>query len=100
MTEPKKSTKPSKKTLTDFRAAHDKNFLVPEKIKAGLAKLGKDSWEYEVDFIRICGLSTTDFAMFRDQFEDFFVPVSVGGRNTKRIWGGSKALIDKMKELV
>lgn len=93
----KKASK-SGKSLSDFRAAHDKNFIVPGKIKAGLEKLGPEGWEYEVEFIRTCGLSTTDFAAFRDQFEDF--SVNVGGRNPKRVWAGSKALADKMREMI
>ena len=93
------ATKPKTKTLSDFRAAHDKNFVVPQKIKAGIEKLGKEGWEYEVDFARMCGVNTTDFARFRDQFEEFFVTV-LSNNHTRRVWAGSKATADKMREMV
>lgn len=87
-----------RKTLADFRAIHDKNFVIPNKIKAGLEALGNDGWEYEADFQRLCGVSTTDFAKFRDQFEEYYVTTS--GTNPKRVWAGSKALAAKMREMV
>ncbi len=88
----------TKKTLADFRAIHDKDFVIPNKIKAGLEALGNDGWEYEADFQRICGCSTTDFAKYRSQFEDYYVTTS--GANPKRVWAGSKALATKMREMV
>lgn len=96
------ATKPKPKTLSDFRAAHDKNFVIPEKIKAGLAKIGKDNWEYEVDFMKLCGVGTVDFAKFREQFEEFFVivPGTNGMKSAKRVWAGSKAAAAKLREMV
>lgn len=88
------------KSLSDFRATHDKSFVVPNKIKEGLAKLGEDGWEYEIEFIKLCGLSTTDFSRFREQFEDYYLTVNVNGRNHKRVWAGSKKLAAKMREMV
>lgn len=95
----KTRTKTCGKTIDDFRAAHDKNFIVPQKIAAGLEKLGKDSWEYESEFLKLCGVSTTDFARFRDEFEGHFLAVLGPNRNTKRVWA-SKALIAKMQEML
>jgi hypothetical protein len=83
------------KDLAAFRAAHDKSFIVPQKVRAGLAKLG-DSWAYEVDFIKLCELSTTDLATYRDQFTDFFVEVRAG-KQGKRVWAGTKAFASKMR---
>lgn len=93
----KKSTNTGK-TLADFRAVHDESFLVPAKIKQGLAKLGDDGWEYENEFIKICGLATHNFARYRDQFEDFYV--TVAGRNAKRVWAGSKKLAEQMRGML
>lgn len=91
--------KTAKKTLDDFRAVHDKAFVVPNKIKAGLEQLGKDGWEYESDFVKLCGVSVVDFGRFREGFSDFYV--SVGGeRSGKRVWAGSKALAEKMRSMV
>lgn len=94
----KKNT-PARKTLASFRATYDKNVVVPARIKAGLEKLGKDGWEFEVDFIKMCGVSTTDFAKFRDQFADFFVHIT-NGNHTRRVWAGTKATAHKMREMV
>lgn len=89
-TEPKK--------LADFRAVHDKSFVVPNKITAGLDKLGKDGWEYEPEFMKLCGVNANDFAKFREQFEEFYVMVG-GSKNGKRVWAGSKPLAAKMREM-
>lgn len=88
------------KSLEDFRAAHDKNFIVPKKIREGLAALG-DSWEYELDFIRSCGVSVSDFGAYRDQFEEFCVVVNPTDRaRTKRVYAGTKAMAAKLREMV
>jgi len=86
------------KNLSDFRAAHDRSFIVPRKIESAIQKLGPDGWDYEVQFLKLAELSTTDLALFRDQFEDF--TVMVGGRNAKRCWCGSKELAKKLRLMV
>lgn len=87
------------KDLGAFRAAHDKAYIIPRKIKAALAELG-DSWEYESDFIRRCAMSSTDFARYRDQFAEFFVETrSSGGNRGKRVWTGTKAFAAKLREI-
>lgn len=83
------------KSLEDFRAVHDKSFMVPKAIRTGLEALG-DSWEYESDLIKRCKLSQTDFAAYRDQFKDFFVEVP--GRNAKRAWAGTKKFAAQLKD--
>ena len=85
------------KSLQDFRAEHDKSYIVPKKIKDALEKLG-DGWEYEVHFLRLAGLSVTDLAAYRDQFESH--TVLVGGRNAKRVWVGTAKLATQMREMV
>lgn len=92
------------KGIDDFRAAFDKNVIVPNKIKAGLEKLekrrsGGDAWETEVDFLRTAGCSTTDLAAFRDQFTEYFVNVGTE-RQPKRVWFGSKKAASKAREAV
>jgi len=94
-TPPKKTTG---KTLEDFRATHDKSFVVPNKIKAGLEKLGPNNWEYELEFSKLAEVGLPDLGTFRDQFEDFWFVLP--GRNPKRVWAGSKALATKMREMV
>lgn len=88
------------KSLEAFRAAHDKDYIVPSRIKEGLAELG-ESWEYEADFIRRCGLSQIDFAAYRGQFTDFYVDTGGGHKNRgKRAWTGSKAFAAKLREVL
>jgi hypothetical protein len=85
------------KTLAEFRAAHDKAFIVPTKIKAALDALG-DGWEYEAAFIKIAGISQADCSSYREKFEDFVVVV--GGKTTKRVWCGTKKLATQLREMV
>ena len=86
--------KPAGKSLAEFRAAHDKAFIVPQKIREGLKKLG-GGWEYEVNFLKLAGLSTTDLANHRDAFTDHIVLVE----RTKRVWCGTKELAAKLREM-
>lgn len=87
------------KDLAAFRANHDKSFIVPNRIKEGLEQLGNDGWEYEIDFIKLCGLNINDFGRFRDQFSDNIVAFKQDGRD-RRIVAGSKALAAKMREML
>lgn len=89
----------TKKTLADFKAAHDKSFIVPQKIKAGIDALGKDGWEYEAEFIKSSGVNQNDISKFREQFTDFVVLIRQDGRE-KRVWAGSKTLADKLREML
>jgi hypothetical protein len=78
------------KTLADFRAAHDKNVIIPNKIRDALAKMAKihpEQYEYEAEFIKLAGISQTDLGNFRTKFEKHIVVTSaVGGRSGKRVW--------------
>lgn len=95
-----KKTAPAGKDLEAFRSAHDKSYIVPRRIKEALAALG-ESWEYEGEFIKRCGLSQIDFAMYREQFADFYVDTGGSHRNRgKRAWAGSKAFASKLREIL
>ena len=94
---PTTKSKQSGRSLTDFRAAHDKSFIVPAKIRAGLESLG-DAWEYEQELLRRCGLSTTDFSIYRDEFAEHWI--QVGGKSPKRIWAGTKKFAETLREMV
>lgn len=91
------TSKAKGRDIDAFRAAHDKSFIVPKRIREGLAALG-DSWEYEVEFIKRCQLDTTSFAAYREQFKDFYV--EIGGKSPKRVWSGTKAFANKLRERV
>lgn len=85
----------TRKSLEDFKRAHDKSFIVPSKIRAALKGLGPRGWAYEVEFIRLCGLSTTDLAAYRDQFEEHLVLVD----RIKRVWAGSPAFAAELRKM-
>ena len=77
----------ARKSLAEFRKQHDKSFIVPQKVRAALKALGARGWAYELEFLRLAGLSTTDLAAYRDVFEDHWLVVD----RTKRVWAGSPA---------
>jgi len=83
------------KTLADFRAQYDKSFIVPQRVREGLRKLGASGWEYEVEFAKIAGVSLADLGRFRDQFADYVIQI---GRDSRRAWAGSKAMAQAMRE--
>lgn len=91
------AAKPIGKSIEEFRAAHDKSFIVPRKIKAAIEKLG-NGWQSELEFAKLAGLSMTDLGAYRAQFEDFVVVVARDG--SRRVWAGTKALAAKMREMV
>jgi hypothetical protein len=94
------------KSLTDFRQAHDKSFIVPKKITEALQRLG-DSWLYEsrpsenMDFVRFSGVAQRDIVQFLHHFDEFFVVVKDGpSSNTKRVWAGTKSFAKSLRETV
>jgi hypothetical protein len=94
--------KKSGKTLDDLRAIHDKSVLIPNRIKAGLAKLAEDGWEnwaYESDFMRLAGVSPADFRDYREQFADFWaeMPSTNGKRDVRKVWFATKKAADTWK---
>lgn len=86
----------SGRSLVDFRALHDKAFIVPRKLADALKTLG-DGWEYEVQFAKLAGVSLADLGNFRDQFAEHVVALR---RDGKRAWAGTKAAAKKMREMV
>jgi hypothetical protein len=93
-----------KKTLADLHAAHDKNVMIPNRIRQALEllKASGDDWAYEPDFMALTkpGISAIDISKFRGQFTDFWAETpAVNGKNTiKRVWFASKTLANKWKE--
>ncbi len=90
------------KTIADFRSAHDANVIVPNKIRAALAamlKEGTEQWDYEGDFIKRSGISTTQMGQFREQFLDHIVEAGgVGsGRSPKRVWFADPKVAKKIR---
>lgn len=98
---PKKA--PTTKSLADFRAIHDSAVVVPAKIEAALAAMlaeSEEQWDYEQDFMRRAGVSSTQISMFRDNYADYIVearPIG-SGKSAKRVWFASKKVAAKARE--
>jgi DNA-binding transcriptional ArsR family regulator len=84
------------RSLAEFKQAHDKNTIIPEKIKKALRELGA-AWEYEVEFIKRSGVGHADLNTYRSLFEENFVYLK---REGKKIWCGTAAFAQKIKELI
>ncbi len=89
------------KSVADFKALFHEDVKVPAKIKAAIASLaaeGPEAWEYEVDFLKRAGVSTTQLAAYRGQFEKFFVAVrETRGKSERRVWFGDSKVADKVR---
>lgn len=94
----KAEPKPVGRTIDEFRAAYDKSFIVPQKVKAALEKLG-DGWLREMDFAKLAGVNPNDLAAFREMFEDHIVALN-GSERGKRAWAGTKALAKRLREML
>lgn len=82
-----KSKRKTPNTLSSFKSAHDKNVIIPSKIRAAFATMLKESpeaWRYEGEMITLAGISTTEMGAFRSQFEDHIVDTKGGVK--KRVW--------------
>lgn len=98
---PNPKSKP--KSLADFRNAHDPNVMIPKRIAEGLAamlKEGKENWEYEIDFLRRCGLSTTQLAQYREQFAKHVVETyATSSRSARRVWFADPKIADQVRSI-
>lgn len=81
------------RTTADFRNAHDKDVVIPNKIRAALvamAKEGPEHFVYEQELLELAGISTTDLSKYRDQFTAHIVVVtSQNGKafaSAKNVW--------------
>lgn len=84
--------------MAAFRAAHDKNVIVPAKIRAAFAAMLKESpeaWRYEGEIITLARISTTDMGAFREQFKDHIIDTT--GKAGKRVWFADPKMAVKAK---
>lgn len=87
-------------TADDFRTHHDKSYIIPKKIEAGLKKLGPKGWQYQADFIKTCEVGNpADFNHFCASFEADHC-VLIGGSKAKRAWAGSKELAERLRAML
>jgi hypothetical protein len=96
-------SKPIKKgnRLNDLRAIHDRNVVIPNRIRAAIATLlaSGDEWIYELDFLKLSKppIGSVDISKFRDGFVDYWAEMpSVNGKATmRRVWfATTKACLD------
>ena len=85
------------KTAKDFDSMHNKAVIVPNKIRAGIKKLGPRGWEYWGAFLAANGVSTSDANGYIEQFDKFTLMVP---REKKRIICGSEALATEFRKKV
>jgi len=83
------------RSLQEFRSLYDKDYIIPTKIKAALREIA-GSWEYEVNFAKIAGLSLADLGSYRDQFADYVVTL----RESRRVWAGTAAMAKTLKGML
>lgn len=98
----KETVKPKARTAADFRAAHDKDVIVPNKVRAALAKLleiGPEHFEYDEGFRALCGVQAAELANYRNKFAQhwFLTPGTSGGKGTKRVWFGNAKVAARLR---
>jgi hypothetical protein len=91
------------RTIADFRALHDTNVIVPNKIREALAamlKEGTEQWEYEGDFVKRAGISNTQLGAFRERFLEHIIEASStqGGRASRRVWFADAKTAKKLRD--
>ena len=95
------SIKPAFKTLADFQAAHNPDVKIPTKIRAGLASLlaeGKESAEYEAEFVKRAGVTISQIGKYRDQFAKHIVVVREERKSSpKNVWFADTGIATKAR---
>lgn len=89
------------RSAEDFQKEHDMSYIVPQRIRAGLAELG-DTWEYEPDFMKRIGCNASMVSPHRAAFDEFTVDIKprAGRSHSKRAWAGTKKLATSLREMV
>jgi hypothetical protein len=89
------------RTLADFRAAHDPDVIVPNKIRVALEKVGAagpENFEYEMEFAKLAGISVNQLAAYRDQFAKHIVETGgTHGRKGKLVYFGDPKVAAKLR---
>jgi hypothetical protein len=87
-------------TADDFRTHHDKSYIVPKKIEAGLKKLGAKGYLYQAEFMKLCEVNNpADFNAYCGAFEADHCVV-IGGSKAKRAWAGSKEFAERLRAML
>ena len=92
------------KTLAEFRATHNRNEVINQRIRSALAELG-DSWEYEMDFARRAKIASHEWSPRRELYATHivFVKANFGqgtNSNRRRIIAGTAKFAAKLRAAV
>ena len=93
---------PQARTIAQFRALHDKNVIIPNKIRKALERLreiGPEHFVYDEEFRQLCGIQGAELAAYRDQFaRHWFMTVGLTkSKNDKRVWFGNSKVADRLR---
>lgn len=100
----KPPAKPTKNTLSDLRALHDRSVIVPNRIRDALAQLRKmgRAWMYESDFAQLVKppIGNQDISKYRGQFDRFWTetPSTNGKSSVRKVWFATEALRNQWLE--
>ena len=90
------------RTAADFSATYDRNVIIPNKIRAGLAallKIGPEHYATDEEFRQLCNLQGAQLSDFRDQFKKhwFMTPSTTGSKTPKRVWFGNAKVAARLR---
>jgi hypothetical protein len=96
------NVKTKARTAADFRATHDIDVVIPNKIRAGLAallKTGPEHFEYDDQFRALVGVQSAQLAEYRDQFKQhwFITAGRSSNKGGKRVWFGNPKVAARLR---
>lgn len=81
--------------LEGFKMKFDKSLIIPQKIENGIdTVLKKNGWMYDVDFREKCGVSSSDWRRYADNYENLQAKAE-----GKLVWGHPD-IIEEMKGIL
>ena len=85
--------------IDGFRERFDDSMIIPKLIEEGIEKYlvsknGEPDWMYDYDFRELCGISTTKWRRYADDFK--YLQIKVQGQT---VWGHPD-IIEEMKEVL
>lgn len=109
-----RKAKQTARNLSTFKATHDQSVIIPNKIRAALARLhrehGDQAYVYELNnpsdddgfpsLTKLTGLGANVLGPYREQFASHWVEVrqDIGTRNSpRRVWFATSAAATKAR---
>ncbi len=88
---------PVGRSVAEFQRLHNPDIVIPEKIRAALARLGADKWLYENELAHLAGMSSDRVRAYRHAFPDNVVAVKLNG---PFIWAGSPDVAQQLRSVL